>query len=175
MLLKYFSVLSLVAFCFGQSSEQNLLSSSAPQEKVAGESVELECVLQNVNASEYPISWLKETDDPLNLYKLLTRGSQMIPELRYAVAYVPSPNSDDVGVFKLQILNLTESDSGTYLCNVHLSDVWRLESKISLKVHPVAIDAKMVTAPVAERGDQTNSPDAGVENITIVSMAQRGQ
>lgn len=128
--------------------------------KTVGENVELECVLYHVNASEYPVSWLKETEDPFNLYKLLSRGSHTIPDNRYAVAYIPIVGLEDAGLFRLQIRDLLESDSGTYLCNVHLSDTTRLEGKMTLTVESAAESEE----GYPETGQQvdTNATQSGI-------------
>lgn len=162
MCSKCYSLFLLPVLCFGQLVEPDLLKFSPPQEKSVGDTVNLECVLLNVNASILHITWLKETDDPHNFYKLLSRGSRTIPDSRYSVAYSPMTEIEGAGVFQLAIIDLQESDAGTYLCNVHLSDVTRLEAKITLTVQPAAIEKKQ--SPGA-------GPEAANENKSLVHPA----
>lgn len=115
MYFKRFLTFLLPILRFGHW-EPELSSSTPAQVKSVGETVNLECVFHNVNASEFPMSWLKETQDPHNSYQLLSR------------------------VFSFQIRDLRESDSGAYICNVHLSDATRLEGKVLLTVEPASDD-----------------------------------
>lgn len=163
MFFKCFLTLLLPLLCFGHS-EPVLSSSSPPQVKAAGETVTLECVFHNVNASVYPISWLKETQDPNNLYQLLSRGFRTIPDRRYTVAYTPSPEIADAGLFNFHIRDLRESDSGSYMCNVHLSDVTRLEVNVLLTVAP-AIDVELQSSTTAQPVD-TYTAETEVKIVT---------
>lgn len=163
MLFKCFSIFLLTHLCFGQS-EPELLSSSPPQVKAVRENVTLECVLLNVNASEYPLSWLKKTQDPHNLYQLLSRGFRTIPDDRYTVAYTPLPEIADAGVFNFYIRDLLESDSGAYTCNVHLSATTRLEGNVTLTVEP-AIDDETQTSTATQPVD-TNTTETEIEIVT---------
>lgn len=168
MLFKYFLqlVLLLLTLCLGQS-EPELSYISLPQVKSVGDIVDLECVLHSVNASEYSISWLKEMKDSVNLYKLLSRDSRTIPDDRYTVAYIPIVDAQDAGLFRFQIKNLRESDSGTYICNVHLSATTRLEGRITLTVEPVINDAEQ--SPAVEQEVDTNTIE--IKTISTITPA----
>lgn len=138
MLFKCFLVMFLLLYYYGQISAQEISKFSPAQVKTVGDSVNLECVLHNANASEYFFSWLKETAEPYNPHKILSRGSRTIPNDRYSVSYFPLQGTTDAAIFKLQIKDLRIFDSGTYLCNVHLSATTRLEGAITLRVEPAA-------------------------------------
>lgn len=152
MLFKCAPIFFLPLVCFGQLSEPDISKCSPPQVKTVGDMANLECVLHYVNASEYPISWLKATDDTLNPHRLLSRNSRTIPDSRYTVAYMPSLANQGAGVFKFQISDLQESDSGTYLCNVHLSATTRLEGKMNLTVEPAAVERTLLNAKSTDSG-----------------------
>lgn len=164
MYFKRFLTLLLPILCFGHS-EPELLSSTPPQVKTAGDIVSLECVLHNVNASEYPMSWLKETPDPHNLYQLLSRGNRTIPNDRYTVSYTPLVEIADAGVFSFEIRDLRESDSGAYICNVHLSDALRLEGEVLLTVEPASDDKAQSSTTAQPVDTNTTETESEVEIV----------
>lgn len=174
-------VLLMLSMAFGQNielepklepePEPELVRFSPSQVKTVGEGGRLECVLYNVNASVHQISWLMETNDPANPHKLLTRGSSTISDNRYAVKYYQSVEAQSnriIGIFRLLINNLIEDDSGTYFCNVHLSDTTRLEGRIELTVEPAAtptnVDQHVDTTTVESALDSTQQTES--ETIT---------
>lgn len=169
MLFKYFSILFLLIFYSGRISGQEISKFSPAQVKTVGDSVNLECVFHHANASEYFFSWLKETADPYNPHKLLSRGSRTIRNDRYSVTYFPVQGTTDAAIFKLQIKDLRVFDSGTYLCNVHLSPTTRLEGAITLTVEP-AIESFTTGQQVVT--NSTESESVTTENPTPAHVAE---
>lgn len=164
-MFKCFITILLPILCCGHPEPELANSTSSLVGTVAG-TVELQCIFHHVNADEYLFSWLKETEDPNNLYKLLSRGSRTIPDDRYNVTLEidKPPVEPNDRIYAFRIRDLQESDSGTYLCDVHLSPVTRLEGKMTLMVEPPIENGKQSLA--AGQQVETNSTGDAISTVT---------
>lgn len=131
MLVKCLLLLFVPLLCLG-TDQPSIWLISPPKAKTAGESVQLECLLNNT--SEYPVTWLKKGDNPEE-FILISRGPSLLtPDNRYRVTYTPSSDIRRVHINKLEIRNLNESDSGMYQCLVQLSIKNKITADVALTV-----------------------------------------
>lgn len=128
-------MLFIPLLCFG-IDQPSISKISSQQTKTVGENVKFECTVENMR--EFMVFWIKKGNDPAHNQFISAGPSLLVPDNRYIVTYTRLSDTEYTFLNKLEINDLTESDSGTYQCVAKFSVINRLSSDVELTVQPTS-------------------------------------
>ena len=117
---------------------------SPQQIKDVGETVELECSVQN--AQEYPILWIK-INGPSDQVVISSQQSLILPDSRFSLRYNKASST-----YALKIKDIEISDEGAYQCQVMISISHKISADAELRVSssPIISNISTTSATVVE-------------------------
>lgn len=124
-------ILFLNLFLVGWSQPTpQILKISENQVVNVGDTVDLQCSVKD--AREFPVAWLKLGLNPIDNDYISSGHSLIVRDDRFSLDY------DEVReIYKIQIKNARESDSGRYQCQLLISATLKLTENLELKVNPL--------------------------------------
>lgn len=111
-----------------------------PQVRNIGESVQLNCTVQNAN--KYTVSWSKKSrTNPAEIFMFTVDSSLTIKDPRFSIVYDANTTT-----YSLSISQIEQADTGLYECQIIMSLTEKVTSVVELLVrHPPTISDKMTT------------------------------